>query len=128
MGAKWIKLAVLYFIIGIGFGLFMHYTVQLQWGATHAHINVVGWLSTGLIGVIYAVYPQAGNSSLGKVQFWLHNIGLPILFIGMMVIYLDVPRFVLDLLVWSGGLALALSVLCFIMNVFQNIHVETNKR
>ena len=31
MGAKWIKLSVLYLAIGIGFGLFMHATVQLQW-------------------------------------------------------------------------------------------------
>lgn len=94
MGAKWIKIAALYFIIGIGFGLFMLYTIQLQWGATHAHINVVGWLSTGLIGVIYSVYPKAGNSQLGKLQFWLHQIGLPFLLIGMMMIYLDVPPIV----------------------------------
>lgn len=121
MGARWIKLAVLYFVLGIGFGLFMHYTIQLQWGATHAHINVVGWLSTGLIGVIYSIYPDAGNSSLGKLQFWLYNIGLPFLFLGMMFIYIDVPAFVMEICVSGGGLAVALSVVLFIINVFQNI-------
>lgn len=121
MGARWIKLAVLYFVLGIGFGLFMHYTIQLQWGATHAHINVVGWLSTGLIGVIYSIYPDAGNSSLGKLQFWLYNIGLPFLFLGMMFIYIDVPAFVMEICVSGGGLAAALSVVLFIINVFQNI-------
>src|SRR5690625_2793064 len=74
MGAKWIKISVLYLILGISFGLFMHATVELQWAATHGHINVVGWLTTGLMGVIYAVYPNAGNSGLGKLHFWSYNI------------------------------------------------------
>lgn len=127
MGAKWIKIAALYFIIGIGFGLFMHYTIQLQWGATHAHINVVGWLSTGLIGVIYSVYPKAGNSQLGKLQFWLHQIGLPFLLIGMMMIYLDVPPIVLEIFVSGGGLAFLISVFLFIINLFQNVHASASK-
>lgn len=127
MGAKWIKIAALYFIIGIGFGLFMLYTIQLQWGATHAHINVVGWLSTGLIGVIYSVYPKAGNSQLGKLQFWLYQIGLPFLLIGMMMIYLDVPPIVLEIFVSGGGVAFLISVVLFIINLFQNVHASESK-
>ncbi|WP_156856214.1 hypothetical protein [Oceanobacillus sp. AG] len=127
MGAKWIKIAALYFIIGIGFGLFALYTIQLQWGATHAHINVVGWLSTGLIGVIYSVYPKAGNSQLGKLQFWLHQIGLPFLLIGMMMIYLDVPPIVLEIFVSGGGVAFLISVVLFIINLFQNVHASESK-
>lgn len=122
MGEKWIKLAVLYFALGIAFGLFMHYTIQLQWGATHAHINVVGWLSTAAIGVIYSIYPEAGNSALGKAQFWLYNIGLPVLLLGMMLIYMNVPRVVLELAVSGGGIAVAISVVLFIINVFTNVH------
>lgn len=86
MGARWIKIAVVYFFIGVIFGLYMHFTVELQYAATHAHINVVGWLTTGLIGIIYSVYPQAGNSLMGKIHFWLYNIGLPLLLAGMLVI------------------------------------------
>lgn len=37
MGAKWIKAAVIYFLIGVGFGLYMHATIELQWGQ-HTHI------------------------------------------------------------------------------------------
>lgn len=90
-------------------------------GATHAHINVVGWLSTGLIGVIYSVYRDAGNSKLGKWHFWLHNIGLPFLFLGMMFIHIDVPRYMMEICVSGGGIAFALSVVFFILNVFQNV-------
>jgi len=128
MGAKWIKVSVLYFLLGVGFGLYMHATVQLEWGATHAHINVVGWLTTVAVGVIYSIYPQAGNSALGKLQFWLYNLGLPILLIGMLIIQpvLGVSVVLVDIFVWAGGIALALSILLFIVNVFQHVHQSTD--
>lgn len=128
MGAKWIKVSVLYFLLGVGFGLYMHATVQLEWGATHAHINVVGWLTTVAVGVIYSIYPQAGNSTLGKLQFWLYNLGLPILLIGMLIIQpvLGVSVVLVDIFVWAGGIALALSILLFIVNVFQHVHQSTD--
>lgn len=128
MGAKWIKVSVLYFLLGVGFGLYMHATVQLEWGATHAHINVVGWLTTVTVGVIYSIYPQAGNSALGKLQFWLYNLGLPILLIGMLIIQpvLGVSVVLVDIFVWAGGIALALSILLFIVNVFQHVHQSTD--
>ncbi|ARJ38088.1 hypothetical protein SporoP8_03760 [Sporosarcina ureae] len=124
MGARWIKAAVIYFLIGVGFGLYMHATIQLQWGATHAHINVVGWLTTAMIGVIYTIYPQAGNSILGKSHFWLYNIGLPVLLIGMLIIQpaLGLPKILIQICVWGGGSALAISILLFIVNVFKNVH------
>lgn len=60
----------MYLIVGIMFGLFIHYTVDLQWGAGHAHIIVVvGWLSLGWIGVGYSIYPEAGNCNLGLMHF-----------------------------------------------------------
>lgn len=124
MGAKWIKISVLYFIIGVSFGIYMHATFQLQWGATHAHINVVGWLTTAVIGVIYSVYPKAGNSTLGVAQFWLYNIGLPILLIGMLIIQPTVgaPALLINLCVYVGGIALALSIILFIVNAYKNIN------
>ncbi|HLR09835.1 MAG TPA: hypothetical protein VK120_00420 [Sporosarcina sp.] len=124
MGARWIKASVLYFLVGIGFGLYMHATVQLQWGATHAHIGVVGWLTTAVIGLIYSVFPHAGNTTLGKAQFWLYHIGLPILLVGMLIIQpsIGAPVGLIEFTVWGGGGAVALSLLLFVMNVYQNVH------
>lgn len=123
MGAKWVKCSIVYLIIGIAFGLFMHYTVQLQWATTHAHLNVVGWLTTGLIGVIYSVYKEAAKTRLATWQFWLHNIGLPILLVGMLFVPLldRIPFWVFELFVSVGGCAFALSILLFFFNAFKHI-------
>ncbi|WP_102691653.1 hypothetical protein [Rummeliibacillus pycnus] len=121
MGAKWIKIAVVYFALGIAYGLFMHYTIELKWAAVHAHINLMGWVTSGVIGLIYSYYKQAGETSLAKAQFWLYHIGLPFLLLGMIFIHLDVPRYMMEICVSGGGIAVALSVVLFIVNVFKNI-------
>src|SRR5699024_9179396 len=92
MGARWIKLAVLYFVLGIAIGLFMSATIQLHWAAAHAHVNLVGWASTAIIGLVYAVYPKAGRSTLGTWTFWLYNIGLPFLLFSMFMV--QIPEMV----------------------------------
>lgn len=122
MGAKWIKISVLYLVLGIAFGFFMHFTIQLQWGATHGHINVVGWLSTGLIGVIYSIYPTAGKSALGKLHFWTFNLGLPFLLLGMLVIHLSPAKWFLELLIIGGGGLVTIGIIAFVFNVFANVH------
>ncbi|KOP78530.1 hypothetical protein AMS59_11850 [Lysinibacillus sp. FJAT-14745] len=121
MGAKWIKISVLYLVIVLAFGLFMHYTIQLEWKATHAHIGVMGWLTTGFIGLIYSIYKDAAETGLAKAQFWFYNIGLPFLLVGMMMVYMDVPRWLFELFVSGGGIAVAISVLFFVVNVFKNV-------
>lgn len=122
MGSKWIKIGVLYFIIGIGLGLFMSATLQLQWGAAHAHVNVVGWLSTVLIGLVYSVYPKAGNSGLGKGAFWLYNIGLPFLLASMFMVQIPDARGVAHIFTFTAGGAVALGVILFIVTVYMYVN------
>lgn len=122
MGAKWIKLAVLYFIIGIALGLFMSATIQLKWAAAHAHVNLVGWASTAIIGLIYTAYPKAGLNILGKWSFWLYNVGLPFLLISMFMVQIPGAIGFAHIFTFSGGGALALGVILFIVNVFLNVN------
>lgn len=122
MGAKWIKIAVIYFILGISIGLFMSATIQLNWAAAHAHVNLVGWASTAIIGLVYSVYPKAGTSMLGKASFWLYNIGLPFLLASMFMVQIPNALGFAHIFTFSGGGALALGVILFIINVFMNVH------
>src|SRR5699024_313925 len=124
MGAKWIKIGVLYFIIGIAIGLFMSATIDLRWGAAHAHVNVVGWLSTVLIGVVYSVYPKAGNSSLGKGAFWLYNIGLPFLLASMFMVQIASVRGIAHYFTFTAGAAVTLGVILFIITVYTHVHED----
>lgn len=122
MAAKWIKLASIYFILGIALGLFMSATIQLNWAAAHAHINLVGWVSAAIIGLVYRVYPKAGMSILGKASFWLYNIGLPFLLASMFMVQIPGALAFAHTFTFTGGGALALGVILFIVNAFMNVH------
>ncbi|WP_040285752.1 hypothetical protein [Sporosarcina koreensis] len=124
MASRWIKLASLYFITGIGLGLFMSATIQLKWAAAHAHVNLVGWLSAAVIGLVYATYPRAGRSVLGTWTFWLYQIGLPFLLASMFMVQIPSTRGFAHVITFSGGGALALGIVLFIVNVFMNVHDE----
>lgn len=122
MGAKWIKLAVLYFIIGIAVGLFMSATIQLEWSAAHAHVNLVGWASTAIIGLVYRAYPKAGTNTLAVWHFWLYNIGLPFLLLSMFMVQIPGAVGFSHIFTFGGGGALSLGIILFIINVFSNVH------
>lgn len=83
MAARFLKIAVLYLVAGVWMGLFMGITQQFQYVPVHAHINLLGWASLGLIGLIYHVHPSAAQTRLARLHFWLHNVGLPIFMVSL---------------------------------------------
>lgn len=127
MGARWIKISVIYFILGLAIGLFMSATLQLQWAAGHAHVNLAGWASIAIIGVIYSVYPEAGNNAMGKWSFWLYNLGMPILLLSMFMIQIPSVRGSAHTLTFTGGTMVIIGVIIVAVNVFLNVH-ESNAK
>lgn len=125
MGAKWIKLAVLYLIFGICVGLFMSMTLNLKWGSAHAHTNLVGFATTAIFGLIYSVYPGAGTTPLGKAHFWLHNLGVPIFLFSAFLVQVPGMLDTAHIFTYIGGGTLALGVILFIVNAFKYINDST---
>jgi hypothetical protein len=122
MATKFIKAAVIYFLLGVIVGLVMGASEQMQYTSVHAHINLLGWASLGLIGVIYKVFPEAGEAKLARIQFILHNVGLPILVLSMVgfangMMTIGIPAAIL------GGLLVIVSVILFVVNVFKRIRI-----
>ena len=74
---RWIFAAIAYFLIAVCLGVFMGASHDHSLMSVHAHLNLLGWVSLTLIGVIYHLFPKAGESRLAPVQFWLHNVALP---------------------------------------------------
>ena len=39
----------------------------------------LGWTTMALAGLVYAVFPQAAQSRLARIHFWMHNAALPVM-------------------------------------------------
>lgn len=120
MGVRFIKAAVVYFLIGLGVGIYMSSAQDLRFGSLHAHINLVGWASMALFGVIYHFFPKANNHMLAKVHFWLYNVGLPVFLFSLFMLLRS------GSVKWEWGIIpsaslIILSVICFFINVFTNV-------
>jgi len=119
LGVMWIKAAVVYFILGVGLGIYMGASGDHVLIPVHAHFNLLGWVSLALIGLIYRQFPKAGSHRLATVQFWLHNVGLLV----AMVLLIGLLRgnTALDPLIGVASVVIGASVVLFAINVFQNI-------
>ncbi|TDF98904.1 cytochrome-c oxidase [Paenibacillus piri] len=125
MGANLIKIASVYFVVGVLFGMFMSISHKFEFASVHAHINLVGWVSLALAGFVYHVFPKAAGSALGKLHFWLHNIGLPIMMIGLVLLVSGVPG--TEPIVATGGTITAIAVILFMINVLKNVSASKDQ-
>ncbi|WP_088347718.1 MULTISPECIES: cytochrome-c oxidase [Rhodomicrobium] len=58
-------------ICGVCLGIYMGINQDFQLSPVHAHLNLVGWASLALFGVIYRAFPELLASRLARVHFWL---------------------------------------------------------
>lgn len=122
MGIKMIKISAVYFVIGVFMGMYMSMGNDHSLTPAHTHLNLLGWVSLAIIGVIYHIFPAAAKSKLGKVHFWLHTIGVAVMTIGLagaikgvMALYAAVP---------VGATAVTIGVVLFVVNVMKNLRAE----
>lgn len=122
IGILFLKIAALYFLVGVGMGLTMEIIQDHRLAGAHAHINLVGWASMALFGLLYVIFPKAGDSTLAKVHFWLYNISLPIFMLGLCFVLLGNMSLLILLQIFPN--ILVLSVILFVINVFKNVKAE----
>ena len=119
MGKAYLKVASVYFTIGVLVGLTMGIIHDFRFTSVHAHVNLLGWVSMALFGLIYHFYPNAANSKLAKTQFWLHNIGVPVMLGGIALQVLGVSAALPPTII--GSLAVVIGVILFMINVFKYV-------
>lgn len=121
MGIRLIKISSVYFAIGVLIGYYMSISHTYILTPVHVHINLLGWTALTLAGIIYHLFPQAGETGLAKWHFWLHNIGLPIMMISLAILVLtENPAVIPGTAV--GGTVTTLGVILFVINVLKNVN------
>jgi cbb3-type cytochrome oxidase subunit 1 len=78
MSTRFLRIASVYFVVAVALGLYMGVTSQFTQVPVHAHLNLLGWVSMALFGLIYHAWPVAGETKLATWHFWLHNLSVPV--------------------------------------------------
>jgi hypothetical protein len=69
MTALWARTALLWFAVVVSLGFYMGISGHHEFGAAHAHIGVLGWLSSGVYAFLYSV---ARSGKVGERLPFLH--------------------------------------------------------
>jgi cbb3-type cytochrome oxidase subunit 1 len=73
---RFLQLAVLFGLVGMGLGVWMGKTETFTLMPVHAHVNLLGWVSMALYALVYRAIPRAAEGRLPVVHFWLSVLSL----------------------------------------------------
>lgn len=118
MGLRFLKIAVVYLVVGAALGLYMGMHQNFMLAPVHAHLLLLGWASLALAGIVYHLYPAAGSTRLAQVHFWIHNLLLPFFMIALAVFVRGEAA--AGPFVGMLGTGMFIGLVCFAANVLMN--------
>lgn len=118
---SFLRLAVVFILIGVGLGYYMGATQNFTAAPVHAHINLLGWVSMFLYGLFYRADPEAAEGLLPKVHFWVALVGflifMPALAIEVLQIQSALPLAHIGLI--AGPTIVVIGMILFAIIVFK---------
>jgi drug/metabolite transporter superfamily protein YnfA len=115
----WFRLAALYFALGVMLGVAMGASGDHSLFAVHAHINLLGWVSMALFGLIGTVHPAITEGRVAATQFWTYNLGVPVMLGALTLRLKGFPA--VEPLIGVASILIGCSVLLFVWLVFSRI-------
>ena len=73
------RAAVLFLLAGIGIGLHMSISGTHNVIGAHAHINLLGWVTSALFGGYFALNPGKARGRLPLIQFTIYVLGVVVM-------------------------------------------------
>ncbi len=115
----WLRIAVVYFVVAVTLGIAMGASGDHSLMPVHAHINLLGWVSMTLFGLVGHVYPATTQGRLADVQFWLYNLSVPVL-LAMLTAFLRGHQ-ALEPMLAVASVVTGVAVLLFAYNVLTGV-------
>jgi cbb3-type cytochrome oxidase subunit 1 len=117
---RWfLRIAVIYALVAMLLGITMGMREDFTQAPTHAHLNLVGWVSMALYALVYRQYPEAAKSRLALLHFWVANIGAVLLAVGIYTQMAGMPSLVF--IVISGSFITILGMLIFAVIIYSKV-------
>jgi hypothetical protein len=110
------KTATIFLIVGIAVGLHMGITEDHSAMPAHAHIMLLGWVTSALFGFYYALQPAKAEWRAALVHFAIYLAGMVIMLPALYLKYTGYPQF--EPLLGGGSMIVGLGVLIFAYVLF----------
>ena len=68
---KFLTLGAAMLVLGVSMGTYMGIAHDFQLAPVHAHVNLLGWASLSLFGIVYRIFPELQANRLARIHFLL---------------------------------------------------------
>ena len=103
------RTAILFLIVGISIGIHMSISQNHNVIGAHAHINLLGWVTSAIFGGYYALNPGKAGGLVPRVHFWVYTLGVALMSVSLYLLLKGNAG--MEPLVAVGSLLTALGVL-----------------
>lgn len=110
------KAAIVFLAAGIALGIYMAISRSHEAMGAHAHINLLGWVTSAIFGGYFALNPAKAEGLLPRVQFGIYTVGVIVMTVSLYFVLLG--NVGLEMLVAAGSLITFAGVLLFGWIVF----------
>jgi len=83
--AIYIAIGIVYLITGMVLGIVMGIRQDFQLAPVHAHLNLVGFVSHCVFGLVHRVWPALRAGTIAGIQFWVFVFGTPLFVAGIAI-------------------------------------------
>src|SRR5271168_342497 len=94
IGSLMMCVSVLILLVGMLGGIAMGIEQEFELAPAHAHLNLVGGVLLFLFGLYYRLIPGAAQSTLARIQGWLHILGAIVFPVGVGIVILKGTAFI----------------------------------
>lgn len=119
MSTRFLRTAVVYFVVAVALGVYMGASQDLTQRPVHVHLNLLGWVSMALFGLIYHAFPAAAATALARWHFWIHQLGVPTLMAAVWVFHAGHPA--AEPVAGALSIVVAIGIVLFAVNLWRTI-------
>ncbi|HEX9933526.1 MAG TPA: hypothetical protein VGB08_11850 [Allosphingosinicella sp.] len=122
MSALWARTALLWFLATMGFGMYLGMTQQFGMSSPHAHMGLLGWVSSALFAFLYS-FCGAGEDlpKLGTAHWAIHNLGVATMVVSL---FLTLQGRDMGPFIALGGLIVILGTLWLALALWPRLRVR----
>lgn len=118
MSNWFLRISVLYIVVGVGLGIYMGASGDHSMHPLHAHLNLLGWVAMTLFGLFYRAVPAAAETTLAKAHFWIY---VPAHFVQMVLLTLLYRgNGAVEQALGLASMAVGVAFVCFAVVVWQH--------
>lgn len=111
MSGLWARTGIFWFLVTMAFGMYLGITQQFGLSSPHAHLGLLGWLSSIAFAFLYAITDAQGGPTRGPKLHWVaHNVGV-VTMVAALFLVLKTGDDSIGAVIGMGGLVVILATL-----------------